>query len=74
MHNDGEPAVIYNDTARLWRYKAWYKHGELHNENGHAREWTHDFYPKEWWYEGKYLRQIKSEKEFNNWKKFRIFT
>lgn len=65
LHNDNGPAIIYNDESM-----SWFKNGLRHREDGPAIKWASDL--EEWWYKRKYV-SVKSQKEFETWKKCRAF-
>jgi len=56
-----ENNVTYDVYEAPNGYKAWYKNGKRHRENGPACEYADGSI--EYWYNGNYLYKIKSDKE-----------
>ncbi len=71
LHNESGPSVI----APL--FKEWYQHGKLHREDGPAFEGkvegiNSSYFNKRWWYNGKII-PVNNQKEFEQWKKLKVF-
>lgn len=67
MHRDDGPAYIFGN------YQAWYQKGNLHREDGPAQVWLLSSKKEErWWINGNNI-DVKSQQEFEHWKKLKAF-
>ena len=65
MHREDGPAYIGADG-----FKTWSIHGKLHRLDGPAvitKESTR------WCYEGKWIKEVSSQEEFEQWLKYKSF-
>lgn len=67
IHRDnGKPAFRGQNGE-----KHWYKEGKIHRLDGPAMIGRD--YPKRWFYEGKWIEEVSSQKEFEDWLKYKSF-
>jgi len=66
FHNESGPALIYKTGTKMW-----FKHGIQHREDGPAYERTDGY--KAWYLNGKWLKTIKSQEEFERYLKLIAF-
>lgn len=69
IHNDNGPAIILANGTQ-----SWCQHGKVHREDGPAVDYCDD--DKAWYYNGKcvgYSWHGYSQRDFNNWKKYKAF-
>lgn len=64
VHNDDKPALT-NGRGGMW----WFKHGICHREDGPA---VVNKYSYMYFFEGRYIKDIKSQEEWKRWQKLRI--
>lgn len=65
LHREGAPAVERANGDYIWSI-----HGKLHRLDGPAVKIGN---VKEWYYLGKSLPKIRSQKKFERWLKLRVF-
>lgn len=68
-HNDNGPAIIFKNGDKFW-----YNNGKVHRIDGAAIEFEDG--PKRWFYEGKEVGDSDlgyTQKDFDNWLKFKTF-
>jgi hypothetical protein len=67
LHREDGPAVLYPNG-----YESWYLNGKQHRIDGPARIWDNDRCPPEWYINGEFI-PVKSQKEFEQYKKLIAF-
>lgn len=66
LHREDGPAMEYADG-----FKQWFMNGETHRLDGPAVYYTDG--SKEWFYKDTWIKEVKSQEEFEEWLKYKTF-
>ena len=66
LHREDGPALEYTDGS-----KQWFINGENHRLDGPAAKWSNG--KEEWLYKDTWIKEVKSQEEFEQWLKYKTF-